>query len=138
MGKSLLSCFVTHPTYSNSLSTGNLSQLGILGLSLASIVCQICFQTGHSALQCTPLPSSAGVPPDSLTSSFTALSIGDDQETWYPDTDASAHMTPCDSNLLSKTPCNVSTKSIVANGTMLLMKHTSGCYIPTCSHSLYL
>jgi len=138
MGKSFLSCFITHPAYSNSLTAGTSSQLGILGSNPASIVCQICFQTGHSALQCPRLPSSASVPPDGLASSFTALSLGDGQETWYPDTGASAHMTPFDGNLVSKIPYHGSTKIMVADGTKLPVNQAGRCYIPTSSCPLCL
>lgn len=68
MGKSVLLCFAARPTYSDSLFAGNSSQLGILDLNLASLICQICFQTCHSALQCPHFPYSVGPTPDSLAS----------------------------------------------------------------------
>ena len=73
----------------------------------AKSACKICFASGHSALQCPRLPSTVGTTPKSLAPSFTVMCIADCQEQiWYPDSGASAHMTPFDGNLACKSTYN--------------------------------
>ncbi|CAH9117877.1 unnamed protein product [Cuscuta europaea] len=55
-----------------------------------SVVCQICFSPGHSALMC---PRFVG----SSTPALAPLPTGEhNASVWYPDSGASAHMTPHD------------------------------------------
>jgi len=50
------------------------------------------------------------------------MNLGDGPETWYPDSDASAHTTLFDDNLVFPTPYNGCTQILVVNGTMLPIK----------------
>ena len=93
---------------------------------------------GKSILSCFVSRSTYYESSNSLASSFTAMFLGDGQETWYPDTGASACMTPLDGNLVFKCPYNGSTKIIVVNGTMLSIALTSSCYLTTNSQPLLL
>jgi len=67
------------------------------------------------------LPSAAGNTPQSLASSFTTMSLGDGQETWYPGSGAFVHMTPFEGNLVNKSAYNGHTKIRVGNGATLLI-----------------
>ena len=121
----------------NRLFAGTSSQLGLLGPNPSSLTCQICSMTGHSALQCPRFPSSAGPTPDSLVPSLAAMSLGDGPETtWYPDSGASAHMTPHDGNFVSKIPYTGNNRIVVGNGATLPITHLGTCTLPTSRKSL--
>ncbi|CAH9130647.1 unnamed protein product [Cuscuta epithymum] len=52
------------------------------------VVCQLCFSPGHSALHCSRFTASH-------TPALAALPTGENNDSvWYPDSGASAHMTP--------------------------------------------
>ena len=136
---SVMSCFFTHaPNASNSAFAGSSNQSGILGSNLSHLMCQICFTSTHSALQHSCLPSVARTAPDSLASSFTVMSLGDGQETWYPNSGASAHMTPFEGNLVFKSPHTGNAKIMVSNGALLPTSNIRNCYLPTTSCTLRL
>ncbi|CAH9137553.1 unnamed protein product [Cuscuta epithymum] len=57
------------------------------------VVCQLCFSPGHSALQCSRFTTSH-------TPALAALPTGETNDSvWYPDSGASAHMTPHEGQL---------------------------------------
>jgi len=66
------------------------------------------------------------------------MSLGDCQETWYPDSGASAHMTPFEGNLVFKSPYTGNTKIMVGNGGLLSTSNIGDCYLPTPSRTLCL
>ena len=82
-------------------------------------------------LQCPRLPFAVGTASESLAFSFTVMSLGDGQETWYPDSRASAHMTPFEGNLVFKSPCHGPTKTMVGNSAVLPTSKIGNCYLPT-------
>ncbi|CAH9075356.1 unnamed protein product [Cuscuta epithymum] len=69
-------------------TTGFPSDGGILGSAPPPIVCQICFSTGHSAIACPSRFSQPSAPALLTTPGETNPAL------WYPDSGASAHMTP--------------------------------------------
>ncbi|CAH9125443.1 unnamed protein product [Cuscuta epithymum] len=79
---------------SSSNTTGFPSGEGILGSIPPPVVCQLCFNAGHSALQCPSRFSQPSAP------ALLANNGESNSALWYPDSGASAHMTPTEGQTL--------------------------------------
>lgn len=76
-----------------NLKTGNASFDGILDPSPTTMPCKICYYTGHPTSQCPFRSYNISRTPNAP--SLATMSLDDANEAqWYPDSGASAHMTP--------------------------------------------
>ncbi|CAH9072834.1 unnamed protein product [Cuscuta epithymum] len=80
-------------------TSGFSSGEGILGSVPPPVVCQLCFSAGHSALQC---PSRYA--PPSAPALLTSNNGDSNTALWYPDSGASAHMTPTEGQNFGEGP----------------------------------
>ncbi|KAK2980817.1 hypothetical protein RJ640_020469 [Escallonia rubra] len=77
-------------------------------LMRSSLICQICSKVGHSALACYNRFNHSYAS-DDLPRSFSAMAVAETSDTqWYPDSGASAYMTPNDGMLFNSSPYTVS------------------------------
>ncbi|KAL3529029.1 hypothetical protein ACH5RR_008351 [Cinchona calisaya] len=81
-----------------------------------AVVCQLCNHAGHAAKLCKATNDSF--------KSCSAMSLTNPSESsWYPDSGATACMTPHQGNLSSVTPYKVSDKIVVGNGSRFPIAH---------------
>ncbi|KAB1227925.1 Retrovirus-related Pol polyprotein from transposon TNT 1-94 [Morella rubra] len=102
--------------------------------------CQVCFKSGHTALQCYNRFNHAfqAPPPASFTANYSSIPAGPDSY-WYPDSAASNHMTHDYTNL-SHNPTEYTGEEQVrvGDGSALPIHHTGGSSLSTPSRSLRL
>lgn len=121
----------------NPVCAVNFSSDGVLGPSSNNLLCRICYYPGHPVTQCPFRPSGNQAMPSTLA--LATMSNGDANEAmWFPDSGASAHMTPHDGNLLSKFPYNGPLDITVADGTQIPITNIDKSKIDTCPHLLLL
>ncbi|CAH9146518.1 unnamed protein product, partial [Cuscuta epithymum] len=96
------------------------------------VVCQLCFTPGHSAITCSKFTSGS-------SPALAALLTGETTEaTWYPDSGASAHMTPSEGILQNKSIITNPTNVQVANDTNLSVSTIGNVHLPSLGRPLCL
>ncbi|KAG5596576.1 hypothetical protein H5410_037808 [Solanum commersonii] len=127
----------TSPYHSHSVSSSSPSA-GLLGAQPSFLICQICEFPGHLALQCTNRFNHAFIAND-LPKFFATMSVGEaNDQTWYFNFAASAHMTPSVGNFLHKSPYTGLDRVLVGNGTLLNIDNIGYAQLPSKTRPLHL
>ncbi|CAH9126696.1 unnamed protein product [Cuscuta epithymum] len=114
-------------------TSGFSSGEGILGSVPPPVVCQLCFSAGHSALQC---PSRYA--PPSAPALLTSNNGDSNTALWYPDSGASAHMTPTEGILVNKSIYTGPLLVSVANGSKLPIANIGDVHLNSSNRPLTL
>ncbi|RWR75576.1 Zinc finger, CCCH-type [Cinnamomum micranthum f. kanehirae] len=101
-------------------------------------ICQICNKPNHSAMRCWHRFNQTYQPGDAVQA-LAAFNLADHHDpSWFPDTGATAHMTPDVGKLHSLSPYQGSDKILVGNGTALDITHIGTASVKHGRHELKL
>ncbi|KAL1218709.1 Retrovirus-related Pol polyprotein from transposon RE1 [Cardamine amara subsp. amara] len=99
-------------------------------------VCQICGRVGHIALKCWNR-FDASYQSDDVPQALAALRVSDTSgQEWFPDSGASAHITPSTAPLQSATPYNGPENVMVTDGSFQPITHVGSTVLNTTSGSI--